>query len=103
MDCGARSKAPTGVMEGTSFGPRLLGVADEYFHANCTDAAIAQLLERVHGFKTSPHAVLNVREAWVLEEKFGWPCVKQRVICVCRPDSGLLAQPPMSCRTRSRA
>ena len=63
LDCGARSKAPTGVLEGTSFGPRLLGVVDEYFHANCTDAAIAQLLERVHGFRTSPNAVLNAREA----------------------------------------
>ena len=63
LDCGARSKAPTGVLEGTSFGPRLLGVANEYFHVNCTDAAIAQLFERVHGFRTSPNAVLNAREA----------------------------------------
>ena len=63
LDCGALSKAPTGVLEGTSFGPRLLGAVDEYFHVNCTDAAIAQVLERVHGFKTSPNAVLNAREA----------------------------------------
>ena len=49
--------------EGTSFGPRLLGVADECFYANCTAAAIAQLLERVHGFKMSLNAVLNPREA----------------------------------------
>lgn len=63
LDCGARSKAPTGVLEGTSFGPRLLGTVDEYFHVNCTDAAIARVLERVHGFKTSPNSVLNAREA----------------------------------------
>ena len=63
LDCGARSKAPMGVLEGTSFGPRLLGVVDEYFHVNSTDAAMAQVFERVHSFKMSPNAVLNAREA----------------------------------------
>lgn len=63
LDCGAKSKARVGVLEGTSFGPRLLGIVDEYFHAGCTDQSISVLLERVHNFKTSPNAVLNGREA----------------------------------------
>ena len=63
LDCGAESKADIGVLEGTSFGPVLLGIVAEYFHAGCTDKTVSGLLERVHGFKTSPNAVLYAREA----------------------------------------
>ena len=99
LDCGALSKAPTGVLEGTSFGPRLLGAVDEYFHVNCTDAAIARVLERVHGFKTSPNAVLNAREArepnclfWIgciVRARQGWRSGANRQLLESAPGSGI--------------
>ena len=99
LDCGALSKAPTGVLEGTSFGPRLLGAVNEYFHVNCTDAAIARVLERVHGFKTSPNAVLNAREArepnclfWIgciVRARQGWRSGANRQLPESAPGSGI--------------